>query len=188
MGKEGDFHLRQNSPAIDKGKSSGAPKIDIEGKERPFGSGIDIGAYEFGGQLPPKDETIIIKFYIGKTTYYVNDELMTMDVAPIILEGRTLLPIRYVAETLGATVEWEQKEQKVTIRFKETIIELWIGNNTARVNGEYKFIDSANINVKPITIPPGRTMLPIRFIAENLGCKVDWNPELKEVKVTYRGE
>ena len=133
-------------------------------------------------------ETIIIKFYIGKTTYYVNDELMTMDVAPIILEGRTLLPIRYVAETLGATVEWEQKEQKVTIRFKETIIELWIGNTTARVNGEYKFIDSANINVKPITIPPGRTMLPIRFIAENLGCKVDWNPELKEVKVTYQGE
>ncbi|NLI55512.1 hypothetical protein GX420_00785, partial [bacterium] len=43
-------------------------------------------------------ETIILRFYIGNTTYYLNDEMKTMDVAPIILEGRTLLPIRYVAE------------------------------------------------------------------------------------------
>ncbi|NLI56004.1 copper amine oxidase N-terminal domain-containing protein, partial [bacterium] len=92
---------------------------------------------------------------------------------------------RYVAEALGATVEWEAIEQKVTIRFKDTVIELWIGKNLATVNGEYKLIDPTNPNVKPIVIPPGRTMLPIRFIAENLGCKVDWDPNLKEVKITY---
>ena len=187
-GPDGNFHLKQNSPAIDKGKSSGAPKIDLEGRQRPFGSGVDIGAYEFGGELPPKEQTIILRFYIGNTTYYLNDEMKTMDVAPIILEGRTLLPIRYVAEALGATVEWEAIEQKVTIRFKDTVIELWIGKNLATVNGEYKLIDPTNPNVKPIVIPPGRTMLPIRFIAENLGCKVDWNPDLREVKVTYQGE
>ncbi|HOC53358.1 MAG TPA: copper amine oxidase N-terminal domain-containing protein, partial [Caldisericia bacterium] len=130
-------------------------------------------------------ETIILRFYINNTTYYLNDKMKTMDVAPIILEGRTLLPIRYVAEALGATVEWEAIEQKVTIRFKDTVIELWIGKNLATVNGEYKLIDPTNPNVKPIVIPPGRTMLPIRFIAENLGCKVDWNPDLREVKVTY---
>jgi len=133
-------------------------------------------------------ETIILRFYIGSTTYYLNDEMKTMDVAPIILEGRTLLPIRYVAEALGATVEWNDIEQKVTIRFKDTVIELWIGKNLATVNGEYKLIDPTNPNVKPIVIPPGRTMLPIRFIAENLGCKVDWNPDLREVKVTYPSE
>jgi len=55
---------------------------------------------------------------------------------------------------------------KVTIRFKDTVIELWIGKNLATVNGEYKLIDPTNPNVKPIVIPPGRTMLPIRFIAE----------------------
>ncbi len=133
-------------------------------------------------------EIIILRFYINNTTYYLNDEMKTMDVAPIILEGRTLLPIRYVAEALGATVEWEAIEQKVTIRFKDTVIELWIGKNLATVNGEYKLIDPANPNVKPIVVPPGRTMLPIRFIAENLGCKVDWNPDLREVKVTYPSE
>ncbi|MCD6167692.1 MAG: fibronectin type III domain-containing protein, partial [Caldisericia bacterium] len=136
----------------------------------------------------PKDiEQIIIRLYIGKTYYYVNDELLEMDVAPIIREGRTLLPIRYVAEALGAEVGWNGKEQKVTITFKGTTIELWIGKNTARVNGEYKLIDPTNPNVKPIIIPPGRTMLPIRFIAENLGCKVDWDPKLREVKITYPG-
>jgi len=52
-------------------------------------------------------ESIIIRLYIDKTTYYVNDTLMTMDVAPIIRESRTLLPIRYVAEALGADVQME---------------------------------------------------------------------------------
>ncbi|MGC8758094.1 MAG: copper amine oxidase N-terminal domain-containing protein, partial [Caldisericaceae bacterium] len=76
-------------------------------------------------------------------------------------------------------------ERKVTITFKETTIELWIDKNTALVNGEYKLIDSTNPKVTPIVIPPGRTMLPIRFIAESLGCLVEWNGDLKEVKITY---
>jgi hypothetical protein len=194
-GPNGDFHLKSSSPAIDKGMLSGSPKIDLEGKIRPYGNGIDIGAYELGGTLPPKppkpptppESKIIIRLYIGKTTYYVNDEMRTMDVAPMILEGRTLLPIRYVAEALGANVGWDGTEKKVTITFKDKFIELWIGNNTARVNGEYKYIDPSDLNVKPIIIS-GRTMLPIRFIAENLGCKVDWDPNLKEVKITYPGD
>ena len=130
-------------------------------------------------------ERIEIKLYIGSKKYYVNGVQKEMDVAPIIYEGRTLLPIRYVAEALGALVSWNATEQKVTITFKEMVIELWIGKNNAKVNGVYKFIDPENPEVKPIVIPPGRTMLPIRFIAENLGCKVDWDANLKEVKITY---
>jgi len=130
-------------------------------------------------------ETIIIRLYIDKTSYYVNDVKKELDAAPIIRESRTLLPIRAVIEALGGTIEWDANEQKVTINFKETTIELWIGKNTALVNGEYKLIDPKNPKVTPIIIPPGRTMLPIRFIAENLGCKVDWNNTLREVKITY---
>ena len=130
-------------------------------------------------------ETIIIRLYIDKTTYYVNDELKTMDVAPIIKESRTLLPIRYVAEALGADVQWDAVERKVTIIFKGTTIELWIDKNSAKVNGEYELIDATNPKVTPIIIPPGRTMLPIRFIAENLGCLVEWDNTLREVKITY---
>uniref|UniRef100_A0A7C4Y3W3 Copper amine oxidase N-terminal domain-containing protein n=1 Tax=Caldisericum exile TaxID=693075 RepID=A0A7C4Y3W3_9BACT len=103
----------------------------------------------------------------------------------MIRENRTLLPIRAIIEALGGTIDWDAKEQKVTINFKGTNIQLWIGKNTALVNGEYKLIDPKNPEVKPIIIPPGRTMLPIRFIAENLGCLVEWNETLKEVKITY---
>jgi PKD repeat protein len=133
-------------------------------------------------------QKIIIRLYIDKTTYYVNDEMREMDAAPIIKESRTLLPIRYVAEALGAVVQWDAVERKVTITFKETTIELWIDKNNAKVNGEYKLIDSTNPKVVPVIIPTGRTMLPIRFIAENLGCRVDWDPALKEVKITYPAE
>ena len=130
-------------------------------------------------------ETVIIRLYVGKTTYYVNDVRKELDAAPIIRENRTLLPIRAIIEALGGTIDWDAKEQKVTINFKGTTIELWIGKNTARVNGEYKLIDTTNPKVTPVIIPPGRTMLPIRFIAENLGCLVGWDDALKEVKITY---
>lgn len=80
---------------------------------------------------------------------------------------------------------WNQYEKKVTVTFKGKDIELWIGKSTARVDGEPKLIDPQNIKVVPVVIPPGRTMLPLRFISENLGCKVDWNANSQEVKVTY---
>jgi titin len=53
------------------------------------------------------------------------------------------------------------------------------------VNGIGTPIDPQNPNVAPIIVPPGRTMLPLRFIAESLGCQVDWNQALQEVTVTY---
>ncbi|HOJ16871.1 MAG TPA: stalk domain-containing protein, partial [Caldisericia bacterium] len=136
----------------------------------------------------PEVQRIEIKLYIGSKKYYINGLEKEMDVAPIIYEERTLLPIRYVAEALGAEVSWNESEQKVTITFKDIVIELWISKNNAKVNGVYKFIDPENPKVTPIIIPPGRTMLPIRFIAENMGCKVDWDANLREVKVTYPAE
>lgn len=63
---------------------------------------------------------------------------------------------------------------KVTILFKGSTIELWIDNPQARVNGELKWIDENNHNVKPIIIN-NRTMLHIRFDVENLGCEVLWD-------------
>jgi hypothetical protein len=108
-----------------------------------------------------------------------------MDTEPIIYADRTLLPIRYIAEAIGADVDWSNSDRKVTITLKGTEIELWIGNNYARVDGQYKLTDSSNPQVTPIIAEPGRTMLPLRFIAENLGSKVDWDAGQKEVTVTY---
>ncbi|OPX86189.1 MAG: hypothetical protein A4E53_03099 [Pelotomaculum sp. PtaB.Bin104] len=136
--------------------------------------------------IPPvATEQTVIRYYIGAADYYVNDQIQTMDTVPIIIEGRTLLPIRYVAEPLGASVDWDSIEQKVTVTLSGKTIEVWVNNNMASVDGVATPIDPNNANVVPIVVPPGRTMLPLRFIAENLGCQVDWNQSLQEVKVTY---
>jgi titin len=108
-----------------------------------------------------------------------------MDTQPVIVESRTFLPIRYVAEELGAKVDWFQNEKKVTITMGSKKIELWIGQNSASVNGSFVLIDPANPNVIPFILPPGRTMMPLRFISENLGCAVDWFPGTQEARVTY---
>jgi len=129
---------------------------------------------------------VILEFFIGKGTYSVNGAASAMDVSPIIKESRTLLPIRFVTEAIGANIQWLDAEKKVLINQGNTTIELWIGKNQARINGKSVNIDSDNASVMPLIVN-GRTMMPLRFIAENLGCKVEWIPEFNKVKIGYQG-
>lgn len=125
------------------------------------------------------------RFYLNQTNYYQDDAAIMMDVAPVIIEGRTFLPLRYVADALGADVQWIASENKVIIvRGKQTVA-MWIDNPAATINGQSYFIDPINHKVRPTLLPPGRTMLPIRFIAESLDCQVEWNDERKEVRIIY---
>ncbi|MEN6390939.1 MAG: fibronectin type III domain-containing protein [Syntrophomonas sp.] len=126
-----------------------------------------------------------MRFYIGNTNYYVNNQLKSMDAAPQIYESRTVLPIGYVVEPMGAAIDWNQAAQKVTIKLNGKQIELTIGNSYAQVNGVSKPIDANNSNVKPVMLPPGRTMMPLSFILTELGCGVNWNETTQEVKITY---
>ncbi len=134
--------------------------------------------------VPPVDTTIL-RYTIGQTSYLWNGMSQSMDVAPIIREGRTLLPIRYVADPLGAQVLWNAIERKVSIQHAGRSIEMWIDNPIASIDSSELMIDPQNSRVMPVVIPPGRTMLPLRFIADNLNCSVQWLPETREVVVTY---
>ncbi|MCX5976897.1 MAG: copper amine oxidase N-terminal domain-containing protein [Coprothermobacterota bacterium] len=127
----------------------------------------------------------VMHFFIGNPVYQVNSLSKTMDTSPVIVESRTFLPIRFVVEELGAVVAWNQSEQKVTITLHGKTLELWIGRNYATVDGKNELIDPANPNVAPFLQPPGRTMMPLRFISETLGCKVDWLQPTQEVVITY---
>lgn len=133
--------------------------------------------YSTGGKIE-----IIMK--IGTKIISVNNQSQEIDVPPVIVEGRTLLPIRYVVEPLGGSITWDAGEKKVTINFKSTVLELWIGNNHGKVNGVSKPIDLANLNVVPMLVE-GRTMLPVRFVAENIGCEVLWDGVTKIVTIIY---
>jgi len=149
--------------------------------------------------ITPSRSQTILDFPVQSSFFYKNGQKIQMDTTPTIVAGRTFLPIRYVAEALGAKVEWDQDSQKVTITTTQpfikldgtistttaTTVELWVGKPTARVNGISVPIDPANDTVVPFVLPPGRTMLPLRFIAESLGAKVYWLQETKEVLVIW---
>ncbi len=89
-------------------------------------------------------------------------------VYPVIENGRTLIPIRALSETIGASVGWEDETQKITITEGETEIVMFLDNPNATVNGETVVLD-----VAPAT-RSDRTMVPLRFASESLGLEVKW--------------
>ncbi len=125
-------------------------------------------------------------FIIDNSTYVVNGEPIVMDVSPTIIEDRTMLPIRYAAEPLGADIEWDGVERKATISLGATKLELWIGQSNALINGKTSPIDADNANVKPLIVSD-RTMLPLRFVTENLGCDIEWDPVDRKATITKTG-
>jgi len=130
-------------------------------------------------------ETVII-LHIGNKNFTVNGETRTLDSPPVIKNERTLLPIRAVIEAFNGTVGWDATEKKVTVSLGSNTIELWIGKSIAKVNGINAPIDSSNPKVVPEIIN-SRTMLPLRFVTENLGCDVQWDGTTQTITITYGG-
>jgi len=129
---------------------------------------------------------LTIKLILDSKNIYINDIPQQIEVPPQIIEGRTYLPIRYIIEPLGGKIYWDSICKKISIIFKDKNIDLWIGKNIAKVNETNKLIDPNNPKVVPLIIQ-GRTMIPIRFVAENLGCKVNWDPLSKTITIIYPG-
>lgn len=127
------------------------------------------------------DTVLVLR--INDPTMIKNDETkIELDSPPVIKNSRTLLPIRAVAEALGAQVSWNEAERKVTITSTGTRIEMWIGKNLAYTNGKHVPIDPQNKNVVPEIIN-GRTMVPVRFVAESLGATVSWDERTKTITI-----
>lgn len=124
----------------------------------------------------PKTKMIL---QIGNTNGIVNDKTVKLDAAPKIVNGRTLVPIRFVAESFGATVTWDPVFKLVIITLDKNQIYLQIGTNFASVNGKKVTLDAAPI------ISGGYTLVPIRFISESLGADVQWEPNTKTITIIY---
>ncbi len=99
------------------------------------------------------------------------------DTPPVIKEGRTLIPVRAVSEALGATVEYDDVEKIVTITKDEKIIIFSLAEGTVTVNDETVEIDV------PAEIMNNRTMVPLRFIAEQLELSVEWDQETQTINI-----
>lgn len=122
------------------------------------------------------DNRIILT--VGEKEASVFGEVKLNDVAPVVKNDRTMLPARFIAESLGADVMWDQADQQVTITKGDTVIVITIGSDTAYINEMPYTLDS------PAFVENDRTYTPLRFISEQLGASVDWNEETQEVIIT----
>lgn len=120
----------------------------------------------------------VVKMVIGEEQAYVNGRGKTLDAAPLIRNDRTMLPVRFVAENLGAVVGWDGATRTVKVITDTVTLEIGIGNEIAKINGAEIKLDS------PAFIENDRTYLPVRFVAENLGAVVGWDSVTYTVTLT----
>lgn len=175
----------------------------------------------FVGIIMPRDasaeasgKTVVLQ--VNNTAAIVNGESITLDVAPYIdaTSGRTLVPLRFISESLGYTVTWDGEDKTVRIYNKldmntidestdESVeyfrswstykyIKLTIGSGVAEICDEYIIgehvqIDEVSIDQAPVIID-GRTMLPVRFVSEQMNLNVEWDDKTKKITISSKGE
>jgi hypothetical protein len=123
--------------------------------------------------------SVYVVLTIGSADMEVNGMIRKLDAAPFIKDGRTLLPIRALIEALGGTVQWDATTKTATVVLGSRTVALTVGSTTALVNGSPVTLDVAPVIVK------GRTFLPLRAVAENVGLDLAWEPVSRTVSLTY---
>ncbi len=117
-----------------------------------------------------KESLTTISMQIGNNGVVLNNENKILDAAPLISQNRTMVPLRFIAEAFGANVSWAQDTKTVTIMIDGKVL-------TMRINQELEGFGAAPI------ISNGRTMVPIRYISEELGANVIWVPSTRTVAI-----
>jgi hypothetical protein len=108
---------------------------------------------------------------------FVEGQLVSFDVPPVIAAGRVLVPLRGVFNRLGAVVTWDPATQTVLAARGDTSIGLRIGDTEAHINGQPTLMDV------PALLVDGRTMVPLRFISQALGSQVSWDATSTTVQI-----
>jgi hypothetical protein len=107
---------------------------------------------------------------------FLDDRELFPDVPPVVEAGRTLVPLRAVVEPLGAAIQWDQPTQTITITGKHTVV-MTIGSTAATVDGQTRILEV------PPRIEGGRTLVPVRFVAEAFGYTVQWDNTLRAIRL-----
>ncbi len=119
--------------------------------------------------------------YKNQISVYLNDVEIETSVAPCIIDGRTVVPVREICDALGCIVEWDEITQTVTLERENVKNILTIGKTEAK-----KFVDGVESQVTlqvPAQIISDKTMVPVRYISESIGADVYWDGESKRVAI-----
>ena len=117
-----------------------------------------------------KIKTVVV-MQVGSKTMFVNGKSYEKDAAPVIINDRTLVPIRFVTESLGGEVKWNAETKEVTLVIDGKEIKMTIGKNLEKYG------------VAPVIISD-RTFVPARFVADELGAETEWDDTTKTVTIT----
>jgi hypothetical protein len=137
---------------------------------------------------PPKELLqTVISFQYKNYEYKVDETIKWLEkdnpeIKAIIKNQRTLVPARVIASEIGCDVEWEGKTKEVKIIGKSKKISFKIGSNMAIVDGAEHKLDNK------VEIINGKTVLPVRFLAEQYGFVVDWDANTRQAIVLMKAE
>lgn len=120
-----------------------------------------------------------IKLTIGSKTADVDGKPVDMPAAPYIRRDRLLVPVRAVADALGCTVTWDATSGTATLTSEEGVLALTTHSPVMQVNGKPVGMDAA-----PEIVGSGTMMIPVRYIAEALHCKVAWDASTRAATIT----
>ncbi len=112
-----------------------------------------------------------ITYKAPPVTIKLDGEILNFDVPAVIIDDRTLVPVRVITESTGASVDWDKEDYQVVINTGGKIIKLKINDDSMDINGEKVELDV------PAKLINDRTMVPLRAISEMLGLKVEWNQD-----------
>lgn len=115
----------------------------------------------------------------------VNGKTLALDQPPVVKDNRTLVPVRAIFESLGCVVEWDGASGKVSARRDNLVIGLFVNEKMIVVNDMNNFVNDNFIetDIAPIAVN-NRVLVPVRVIAESLGCEVTWDAAAKAVIIT----
>lgn len=159
----------------------------VNNGDNGFATLADLLFYETQGDIDERAEN---NYYVltvdSDTMVTVKDGVKTekkLDVAPFIDNSYTLIPLRGLFEEMGAAIEWNGENRKITVDCDGIKIELQIDNDRVYVTDKRLGRVRYNLRVYP-QIKDSRTFVPLRFISENLGYNVEWNGEDRTIKIS----
>ncbi|MDO4541086.1 MAG: stalk domain-containing protein [Syntrophomonadaceae bacterium] len=177
--------------------------VEIEGKTclindrgeiemSAIGEPIAAGHFEHGYLVCAVDgqEQVIENPLMQQRTVniYIDGHWLYTDVEPAIVEGRTLAPLRAITEALGYRVQWDANTGTATIQNEQRIIRLTLGSDQVSVNVFDDGVPAETVILDvPAQVVDGRTLVPVRFLAENIGAKVTWDNATKTVNIATDG-
>ncbi len=121
----------------------------------------------------------MLRLQIGNHMMYQNGVALSLDVAPALLDGFTMLPIRKVIEAMGGEVNWNGEERAISVSYGQHAVLMHLDEPAAFVDGRVEILKKAP------TIVDDRTLVPLRFAVESVGGEVEWVPETQEIIITY---